>query len=174
MRIFLNPGHGGNDPGAVSKSGTKESIIAAQICKILEDRLKLNGYSVVVYQQKNSYFEISKEENKSKSDLFISVHCNSCANSTANGVECLYYPTSSKGKKIAEIMQNELVKATKLRNRGIVARSDLHVLKRTAAPAVLIECAFLSNEKEEALLKNQPGIFAAAIWEGIKKVKDLK
>lgn len=168
MKIFLNPGHGGTDPGACSKSGTKESYIAALVCGILADKLKVNGYLFEVYQQKKDYFEISKAENKSHSNLFISVHCNSSASPKANGIETLYYPASSKSKTIAKIMQQQLVKEVKLSDRGIKPREDLHVLRRTLAPAVLIECAFISNPAEESLLKNHPDLFANAIFEGIK------
>lgn len=172
MKIFINPGHGGTDPGAVSKTGTKESEISATIGQELAEKLRLNGYTVEVYQQKKDYFEISRQENKSGADLFISIHCNSSTSASAHGIETLYLPTSTKGKKVAEIMQRELVQATKLTDRGIKAREDLHVLKRTTAPAILIECGFISNPKEEALLKSKPNFFANAIFEGIKKVKN--
>ena len=70
-------------------------------------------------------------------------------------------------------MQQELINATGLTDRGAKPRKDLHVLNRTNAPAILIETAFLSNPEEETLLTLQPGIFANAIWEGIKRVKDM-
>ena len=149
MKIFINAGHGGNDPGAVSKNGTKEADITKKVCSILAKKLIQNGYNVEYFQQKKSFTEVSTVENTSNSDLFISIHCNAAANETANGVEVLYYPTSTKGKKCAQLVQAELVGVTKLRDRGIKARTDLHVLKRTKAVAILVELAFLSNEKEE-------------------------
>lgn len=171
MKIFLNPGHGGCDPGAVGKSGLKEKDVAKKIVDILEERLKLNGYPVQVFQEKNHYTEVSREENKSGATLFISMHCNAAANSTAHGTEVLYYPTSSKGKELAQILQTELIKATGLYNRGIKPRGDLHVLKSTKAPAILAELAFISNPVEEKLLAEKPEIFANAIWEAIKAYK---
>ena len=171
MKIFLNAGHGGKDPGAVGKSGLKEKDVSARVVEILEERLKLNGYPVQVYQEKNHYTEVSKEANKSGATLFISVHCNSAANPEAHGTEVLYYPTSTKGKQLASILQQELVRATGLYNRGIKPRGDLHVLKATNAPAILVELAFISNANEEKLLKENPEIFANAIWEAIKIYK---
>lgn len=168
MKIFLNAGHGGNDPGAVSKSGTKEAEITEKICSILATRLKANYYPVEVYQQNASVYEVSRVENKSGATCFISIHCNSHTNPEAHGVETLYCPASAKGKELAEIMQNILVRGTGLSNRGIKPRVDLHVLNRTKAPAILIELAFISNPKEEKLLKESPEIFASAIWEAIK------
>lgn len=171
MKIFINPGHGGTDPGAVSKSGLKECDVTAKIASILAARLKLNWYPVQVYQQEKSVYEVSKEENKSGATLFISIHCNSFSNSTANGTEVLYQKYSIKGGKLAKIMQEQLIKATGLSNRGYKPREDLHVLNRTQAPAILIELAFISNKKEEKLLKEQPELFANAIWEAIKIYK---
>ena len=167
--IFINAGHGGADPGAVSKNGTKEADITKKVCDILCERLKLNYYPFVFYQEKNNVYQVSREENKTKSCLFISVHCNSATKKEANGVEVLY--KSNRGKELAKIMQEELIKATKLYNRGIKYRDNLHVLNRTKAPAILIELAFISNPEEEKLLKNNPELFANAIWEAIKIYK---
>lgn len=171
MKIFLNPGHGGTDPGAVSKSGTKEADISAKVAQILEQRLKLNYYPVQVYQQKKSVNEVPLIENKSNSTLFISIHCNSFYLPNACGVECWYYHTSEKGKKIAEIMQQQLALITGLKNRGAKETKSLIVLKKTKAPAVLVELGFISNPNEEQLLKTKPELFADALWEGIKNLK---
>ena len=168
MKIFLNPGHGGNDPGAVSKNGLKEKDVVKRICDILAQKLRNAGYSVMVYQEQQSFTEVSKEENKSGADLFVSVHCNSFSSSSANGVETLYYPTSVKGKQLAECIQNALLNQTGLFNRGCKLRRDLHVLKRTKSPAVLVETAFISNPEEEKLLCDKPEMFAEGILAGIK------
>lgn len=173
MKIFINPGHGGNDPGVISKHNIYESDVALIIGKILLNRLKLNGFSAVLYQQKEHYYEISKEENRSGATLFISIHCNGVENKEAHGIETLYCENSDKGKIFAEIFQNELVTATGLTDRGIKSRADLHVLNRTKAPAILVELAFLSNAEEEKLLVLQPETFANAIWEGIKKIQNM-
>lgn len=168
MKIFLNPGHGGADPGAVSKSGLKEKDVTKRICDILAQKLRNVGHLVMIYQEQKSFTEVSKEENKSGADIFISVHCNSFLNEMANGVETLYYPMSAKGKKLAECIQNNLLISTGLFNRGCKMRRDLHVLKATKAPAVLVETAFISNPEEEILLKDNPESFAEGIFQGIK------
>lgn len=172
MKIFINAGHGGSDPGAVSKNGKKEADITKKVSALLAYNLILNGYIVEFFQQEKTFTEVSKVENTSNSDLFISIHCNSAANEKANGVEVLYYPTSVKGKKFAQQVQKELVDLTKLRDRGIKARSDLHVLKRTKAVAILVELAFLSNEHEEQLLCSFPEMFADGILNGINSLPE--
>lgn len=171
MKIFLNAGHGGTDPGACSKSGTKEADITARVVEILAARLKKNWYPVECYQQIKSVFEVPKVENKSGATLFISVHCNSFTKSTAHGVETWYCQGSQKGEKIASLVQEQLVKGTKLTNRGIKKSSTLCVLNKTKAPAILVELAFISNPDEEKLLKEKPEMFADALWEGIKVLK---
>ena len=170
MKFFINAGHGGSDPGAVSKNGTKEADVTKKVSAYLAYKLIKKGYSVEFYQQEKTLTEVSKVENSSNSNLFVSIHCNSFSDSKANGVEVYYHPTSTKGKKCAQAVQNELVKATKLKDRGIKDRNDLHVLRRTTAPAILVELAFLSNPEEEKLLLENPNLFADAIYKGIKKI----
>lgn len=174
MKIFINAGHGGNDPGAVSKNGNKEADITAKVADLLAEKLRLNAYPVEVFQQKNSLSEVSQKANESGATLFISIHCNSFSNSGAHGVETLYYTNSTKGLERAKVFQDELVKTTGLFNRGTKSRSDLHVLKATKAPAVLVELAFISNPAEEKLLTEKPELFAKALWEGIKKLNIKK
>lgn len=170
MKIFINAGHGGKDPGAVSKKGTKEADITRKVSSLLACQLIQNGFNVEFFQQNKTLSEISETENSSKSDLFISIHCNSFSDSKANGVEVLHYPSSTKGIKCARIIQNELVDATTLKDRGIKARSDLHVLRKTKAVAILVELAFISNPEEEILLLKNPEKFSDAIFKGIKKI----
>lgn len=167
FKIFINAGHGGLDSGAVSKKGTKEADITRKVSSLLACQLIQKGFNVEYFQQNKTLAEITKVENNSNSDLFISIHCNSFSDSKANGVEVLHYPNSTKGIKLAKLVQNELIDATTLHDRGIKARSDLHVLKRTKATAILIELAFLSNPEEEKLLLDEPKVFADAIAKGI-------
>lgn len=174
MKIFINAGHGGADPGAVSKNGTKEKDITKNVAALLVYELIQKGYEVEFFQQKRNVTEVSAAESTSNSDLFISLHCNSVNNPEANGVEVLYYTKSKKGKAIAQTIQNALLSMTKLKDRHIKARDDLHILKRTLAPAILIELAFLSNEKEEKMLLENPEVFVKGILSGIEEVKNKK
>ena len=174
MKIFINAGHGGSDPGAVSKNGTKEKDITNNVAAFLAFELIKKGYKVEFFQQERNITEVSAAEVTSNSDLFISIHCNSFSNPSANGLEVLYYTKSKKGKAIAQTLQNALLSMTNLKDRGIKGRDDLHVLKRTLAPAVLIELAFISNEKEEKMLLETPEVFALGIAAGIEKIKKNK
>ena len=75
-------------------------------------------------------------------DYDISIHLNAGG---GTGTEVLYYPTSSKGKAMAETMSKKVAAALGLKNRGAKSRSDLYVLRKTKAPAVLAECCFVDS-----------------------------
>ena len=169
--ILINPGHSvvGADCGAVGKNGLKEAQVNANIAKLVQRYLGGRGIESIIYQQKNSLNEVIKIENENVFDFGVSIHCNASTNREANGVEVLYYPTSKNGKELAQCIQDELVKITGLRDRGVKARSDLGFLKRTKSVCVLVECAFISNEKEEQMLKDNYSIFAQGIVKGIMK-----
>lgn len=168
MKIFLNPGHGGKDPGAVGKNGTKEAQIVAEIAEILRKRLVLNYYPVEVYQQEKSLAEVVRKENASKATIFISIHCNSHKKPEAHGLEVWYYEGSHKGMQLARIMQEQLVNGTGLTDRGIKSSAGLYVLRKTTAPAILIELPFISNPIEEQYLLSNKKKLADCIWEAIK------
>lgn len=163
---MINFGHGGTDCGAVG-NGLKEAEVNKTIGETLARYLKSYGYTVVTYQQTKSVNDVWKFENQDNYDLFISIHTNSF-NSTSNGHEVLYYPTSTKGKNLAQQIQTSLVKNVGLRDRGIKPRKDLCVLKRTKSIAVLVETAFISNPNEARLLREKPDLFARAIAIGVK------
>ena len=169
MKIFINAGHGGKDCGAVSKNGFFEKDITKTIAAFLANMLIEKGYDIEYFQQKNSVNEVAQTENKSDSNLFISLHCNSVENEKANGVEVLYYEGSGIGKDLATKMSKSLSEYMEIKNRGAKPRKDLRVLSGTKAPAILIELAFLSNPEEEKLLLNEPYSFASGILKGLYK-----
>ena len=169
MKIFINAGHGGLDPGAVSNYMTKEKDITRTVAASLAAMLIEKGYNIEFFQQKENVNEVVEIEKGSSSDLFISLHCNSAANALAIGVEVLYYPTSGTGRTLAGILSKSISETLELKNRGAKPRKDLRVLNGTKAPAVLVELAFLSNLNEEQMLINKPYSFATAIMKGIEE-----
>mgnify|MGYP003288206606 CR=1 FL=1 len=168
MRILINAGHSvnGTDWGACG-NGLREAEVNKKIAMKLCDYLMDDGHTITYFQQTKSVNDVWQFENKCNYDLTISIHCNSF-NSTANGHEVLYYPTSIKGKKLAQSIQTSLVKTVGLRDRGIKQRDNLCVLKRTKSTAVLVETAFISNPNEAKLLREKPDLFARAIAIGVK------
>lgn len=171
MKIFINAGHGGSDPGAVSNNMTKEKDITRTVAVFLAAMLIEKGYNIEFFQQEENVNEIVEAEKDSGSSLFISLHCNSATAASANGVEVLFYPSSGTGKSLAEIVSMKIADFMEIKNRGAKPRKDLRVLNGTKAPAILIELCFLSNAKEEQMLIKEPYSFATAITKGIEEWK---
>ena len=88
-----------------------------------------------------------------KANIFVSVHANAMTDEFTehSGIETFHYPGSVNGKRLAEIIHNNLIKGTPLKDRGIKT-AGFYVLKYTNMPAVLVECAFMTNLKEARLL----------------------
>ncbi|MEN3044659.1 MAG: N-acetylmuramoyl-L-alanine amidase [Candidatus Hydrothermales bacterium] len=94
-KIVLDPGHGGIDFGAVSKSGTKEKDINLKVAKYLKEELKKRGFEVFLTREKDTFISLTertKFSNKVGADLFVSLHCNASpiVTETSNGVEVFF------------------------------------------------------------------------------------
>ena len=151
-KIFINPGHGRPDPGAVGASGLTEAEVCFYVGNGAADYLRKAGYEVMVLQS-DDLGGVIRKANGWGADVFLSIHCNSFHQPQANGTETLYHPTSSSGLKLAQKVQSQLVKEFGLTDRGVKARTDIGVLNQTNMPAALAEMAFISNLAEESLLR---------------------
>lgn len=98
--------------------------------------------------------------------FFVSIHCNAASDPNAGGTETYCATGSKQGEELARAIHRPLVTATGLKDRGVKAAS-FYVLRCTKMPAVLIELAFISNEKEEHLLKDTA--FQEKVAEAIAK-----
>ena len=107
-------------------------------------------------------------------DIFISLHNNAAENPRATGNEALVYgPGQRVANDLATDILEQLTLTTGLRNRGIVYRPGLYVLKETTMPAVLVEMGFITNPTDAELLANSPYLFATGIYRGILKYYGL-
>ena len=185
MRIVVDAGHGGYDPGAIGPTGVKEAHINLVVARHLANLLISAGAEVLLTRDSdavpwpaNTYEDLGarvKMANDWGADFFISVHCNSAANPTARGVETYCYKYGGQGAIAAQAIQDELLSGTGLFDRG-VKEGNFEVIRETAAPGVLVEMGFISNVTEEKLL-TQPTFqdkLAASIFTGIAKVYGLK
>ena len=101
-------------------------------------------------------------------DVFISLHTNAAENPRASGSEALIFsPSSTVAKALSEDILEELALTTGLRNRGIVYRPGLYVLRKTRMPATVIEMGFISNLYDAELMAYSPELFARGIYRGI-------
>ena len=169
MKICVNAGHCyGVDPGAIGQRGTHEAYVNKVIAGYVKKYLEQKGHDVV-YVSEKSLAKVCAVSNDNKCNYFVSIHCNAATNKKAQGTETFYYRGRAKGKRLAKAINDEIVKTLETRDRGIKDTTSLYVVKRTNAPAVLVECAFISNLDDEKLLIDKAKIFAQAIVRGIVK-----
>lgn len=155
-KIWVDAGHGGSDPGAIGPGGLKEKDVTLGVSQALAFLLREMGYGVGVTRLLDEYVALGercRRANTFDAAVFVSVHCNAAAVPAANGIETFHYPTSRNGMQLARLIQAELVAATGLRDRG-AKYANFQVLRDTAMPAVLVELGFISNPREEELLRS--------------------
>ena len=108
------------------------------------------------------------EANAFGADLFLSIHTNAAPSPSASGSECLVYSYSSRtAVGVSENILTQMAIITGLKNRGIVERPGLYVLRKTAMPAVVVEMGFITNPLDAELMAYSPGLFATSIYRGI-------
>lgn len=157
--IVIDPGHGGYHPGATVTQGGKtykEKDLNLQIALFLAEELKSRGYDIKMTRETDVYVSLEQRceiSNSLNADIFVSIHQNSFSSSSASGVEVYYYPGSVLGKALAEKLSASISAETGLKNRG-AKKANFYVLRNTKAPAVLVECGFMSNPNELKLLSN--------------------
>lgn len=159
MKICVDPGHGGSDPGAVGRVPYElmEKDANLSIALILEQALIDKGHSVYMTRRIDRTLSLparSNYANRKNVELFASVHCNSAANTTAEGIETWIYPSSQTGRSYAQNVQSSLVETfPDHKDRG-VKEANFHVLRETNMPAILVECEFISNADQLVFLSN--------------------
>lgn len=109
-----------------------------------------------------------REANSWGADIFLSLHVNAAANTRATGSEALIYSyRSTVASALATDILKQLNLVTGLKNRGVIERPGLYVLKRTVMPAVLVEMGFITNAYDAELMAYSPQLFAEGIYRGI-------
>ena len=180
--ITIDPGHGGSDSGAVGPNGYTEKEGAFAISQKVASILNQSGAKVVMTRDsdvdvygpnasaRNELQARVDVGNNANSDIFVSIHCNAFVNPAANGTQTFYYGSSYQGQRLAQNIQEKMIEANGLRDRGISA-CNFYVVKHSYMPAVLIETAFITNYDEEALLSDDEWqtTMAKAIAEGINE-----
>jgi N-acetylmuramoyl-L-alanine amidase len=220
--IVLDPGHGGDDPGAIGQNGTREKALNLAIVGELEQLFDQDdNYEVIVTRTDDTFIPLVDRTiiaNEHNAHLFVSVHCNASINKTYDGFEIYFLsenasdteaqatavlensvvrlektPNKKKAKlqgllwslvvnehinessEIASLIGREVCRRTNIENRG-VKQAGFYVLRGTQMPAVLVECAYLSNLGAEAKLntKSYKRKIADGIYEGIKRYDEKK
>ncbi|MBO5926284.1 MAG: N-acetylmuramoyl-L-alanine amidase [Clostridia bacterium] len=167
--IGIDAGHGGIDKGAVSDSGTLESEINLLIASNLSEIFEKAGYSAVLtrkdgeglYGDTSSGFKLRdlkerlKIVNESNCNLFISIHLNKYSSKLRRGAQAFYKGNDESSKKLAESIQTELNLLEESKRMYDALTGDYYLLNSLKIPSVIVECGFLSNDEEEALLNTE-------------------
>lgn len=150
--IEIDPGHGGNQPGAGSGTGVYESDITYKIALQLKKYLENAGARVILSRNNSSSAPEIEERRinamQNDADMFISIHLDASDSKSANGSSVFYYKNYSA--PLAEAISEELTETLKnevgypMRNRGFHFY-PFRVTRIENCPAVLVECGFISN-----------------------------
>ncbi len=167
--IIIDPGHGGEDGGAVATDGTMEKNLNLDIALRLRELFKLAGYTVYMTREsdkslcndafnKNEDMKTRIELSRTYPDaLFISIHLNKFSIEKYNGAQIFYSDNNEKSKMLAQSIQDSI--KTNLQpdnNRQIKFGNENSMLLRLIeSPAVIVEGGFLSNNRELALLQTE-------------------
>ena len=172
LRIVLDAGHGGIDGGVVGKkTGVKESDLNLSIVYRLKGKLEDAGFEVTLTRKTEAGLYDTALKGFKKRDmqkrkeiiqaidpaLVISVHQNFYPSKNPRGGQVFYAQNSEKGERFALALQvelNELYKTVGVSERKI-AQGDFFILNCHDCPSVIVECGFLSNADDEALLANE-------------------
>ncbi len=168
--VVIDSGHGGKDPGKIAADGTLEKDINLAIALKLQKYLEAADINVIMtrtsdeglYDPNASNKKAQDMKNriaimeKSNADMAISIHQNSYSDSSIHGAQVFYYSTSTESKALAEILQKILVSDLDPDNhRKAKSNDSYYLLKKTPLPIAIVECGFLSNGTEAALLKSE-------------------
>ena len=167
--IVVDCGHGGIDPGMIGIDGLKEKEFNLAIGMKLKKALEDYGYQVVMTRETDTGLYDEDSQNKKAQDmqkrilliqkvdpvLTVSIHQNSYEDPAVKGPQVFYYRDSSKGKALAEILQDRFDYVLGDQNRRLPkANANYYLLLHVKCPIVIVECGFLSNRKEAALLNS--------------------
>jgi len=165
--IYLDAGHGGKDPGAIS-NGILEKDINLIITKKLASELERNGAIVLLTREddydlsdpkanlrkRNDLAKRAKLINDSNCDLFLSIHLNAYSSEKWRGLQIFYDDGNSENKKIAEILSEQIKNDIK-NVREIKNVNDYYMYSRVKRPGVLIEVGFITNPDDRYLLRQE-------------------
>ena len=167
VTIAIDPGHGGWDPGKVGINNVLEKEINLSISLKVKSLLEQQDIHVVMTREEDVGLYSENSPNKKRSDLnnrvsiindsgaafAISFHQNSFTEEYVKGAQVFYHGQSEEGRKLAELLQDIIKeKINDGNHRMAKSNESYYMLKETRCTLVIIECGYLSNHKEAALL----------------------
>lgn len=182
--VLIDAGHGGWDPGKVGVNEALEKDINLEIALRLKRLLEQNDVVAVMTREEDKDLASENAANRKNEDLknrvrlieevspvlVVSIHQNSYTEEDVDGAQVFYYAASEEGKRLGTILQESLKAELDDGNHRVAkANREYYLLKKSASPAVIVECGFLSNKREADLLaeKEYQEKLAFAIMLGI-------
>lgn len=170
--ILIDPGHGGEDGGAIAADGTMEKDINLAISLPLADMLRVFGYDVRMTRTEDISIHSTDAagiRNKKVSDMknrlalynqaafTVSIHENHFPQSQYYGTQVFYSPNDAAGPLLGNAIRDSVLRLLQPDNKRELKKGngDIYLLSKTTTPAVLVECGFLSNEAEREKLKTE-------------------
>ncbi|MFF2178537.1 N-acetylmuramoyl-L-alanine amidase [Lysinibacillus sp. NPDC058147] len=174
--IIIDPGHGGKDPGTVVGSYS-EKAITLKVGTLVKQKLEAAGAKVYMTRTGDTYPSLQDRvdfTNANYGEIFVSIHVNSAANTSAQGTET-YYAISTgdmyqEDIDLATFVNNQIVNNLNMKNRG-VKEEQYYVIRNTIIPAILVELGFLTNNEDRGKMTNDQyaELFADSIYKGISQ-----
>lgn len=164
--IIIDPGHGGEDPGASGASGVLEKDLNLRVALLVGDELIKEGYTVVFTRTSDRLLYKDDENIKGMrkicdlknrcafadeydNPIFISIHMNNYGASKYSGLQVYYSSENDESKMLADFIQESVRQTLQVDNtRKIKNGKGLYILDNCKATSVIVECGFLSNEEE--------------------------
>ncbi|MBM6920060.1 N-acetylmuramoyl-L-alanine amidase [Phocea massiliensis] len=171
VKICIDPGHGGWDPGTTAGKDVDEKEVALLQAQAIADELRARGATVVMTRTSDTYLSLEQRAqygDTSNCDLFISVHYNSAGNDSGPyGVQTYYNTPFSQ--PLAKAVQAEVQGVMPSSKWNKYAHYNFYVTRSKQRPGILIECGFLSNPSDEALAMSASHRqkFAKAVAQGV-------
>lgn len=168
--IVIDAGHGGADPGMVGIGGLEEKGINLDVSMKLKESLENQGFTVVMTRTEDQGLYQEGTRNKKVQDmqkrieimekakplLAVSIHQNSYTEESVKGPQVFYYESSAEGQKLAVSIQNALnTELSVERPRKEKGNTSYFLLKKSPCVLNIVECGFLTNEKEAELLQTE-------------------
>lgn len=183
--IYLDPGHGGPDGGAVGQN-TLEKDVALNVSLKLRDYLQEQGALVLLTREKDTdlaaedtkgYSRRKSEDlkkrvkliNESEADLYLSIHLNAIPSARWSGAQTFFHGEYKENEEVARFIQDELRRNLENTSRKAKRINGIYLMERSNKPGALIEVGFLSNPNEEKLLADDryQEKLAASIYNGV-------
>jgi N-acetylmuramoyl-L-alanine amidase len=146
--VTVDAGHGGRDSGAYRRRGPREKVIALDVARRLDRKLRESQLKTVMTRSGDVFVSLDRRVaigNAQRNSIFVSIHFNDSPRRVIHGFETYYY--SSASLALAQRIQRKLAAIPGARDRG-VHRGSFRVLRNVIYPSVLVECGFLSNRSD--------------------------